>query len=75
MAWEVRQWCKNEGVNYDEVFKAWMSEVLKKKANSVIYAQAAHIKDFDSLIRTLHARCRVQSRTCQRMNDFKKTQI
>ena len=72
IAWEVRQWCKNKGVSYDKMFNVWMSDVLKEPAKSVIYAQAANIKDFESLIQTLHTRYPVQSKIFQRMSDLRK---
>ena len=72
IAWEVRQWCKNKGVKYDKMFNVWMSDVLKEPAKSVIYAQAAQIKDFESLIQTLHTRYPVQSKIFQRMSDLRK---
>ena len=49
------------------MFNIWMSVVLKEPAKSVIYAQAANIKDFESLIQTLQTRYPVQSKIFQRM--------
>ena len=43
----------NKGVNYDRMFNAWMSVALKKSKKSVTYAQVAHIKCFESLIKTI----------------------
>ena len=72
IAWEVRQWCKNKGVKYDLMYNIWMSDVLQEPAKTVIYAQASLIKDFDTLIQTLHTRCPVQSKLFQKMRDLRK---
>ena len=47
-----------------------MHDALKEPAKSIIYAQATHIKDFENLIKTMHARHPAQSKIIQRMSDL-----
>ena len=49
-AWELRQWCKLEGVKHDKMFNVWMSDMLKEPSKLKIYAQAAHIKALKVLV-------------------------
>ena len=54
IAWEVKQFCSNKGIDKKHMLKVWMSDVLQEPAKSIIYRQSDRITTFDALIEILN---------------------